>query len=403
MSHLTNIQALPPPPDGQKIAFASQETSAANDDIYVMNANGSNRARLTDNPAHDSSPEYAPDGAKITFSSFRDDNWEVYTMNDSGSGQTRITNTTGSSIAQHDTPSSWGALNTTVAKTTLDSSDPSGLVNTRSATFAFSNEPGSIFECKLDNGSFQSCASPKTYNNLSNGQHTFEVRAISAAGNTDPTPASRTWTVDATPPNVTITSGPSGAVNTASATFDFTASDATSGVSGVSCKLDDANFAPCDSFSNGSGRHSVAGLPDGQHTFRVKATDAAGNSSIAARTWTVDTMKPRVNRVVPAEDATRIAPGANVYAIFSEAMKPDSVVAAVKLYEVGSRTALPATVSYDATRRKATLNPESNLRRGVRYKGVVLVGAKDRAGNRLDQDPSLSGDQPKVWFFKVTN
>jgi hypothetical protein len=40
------------------------------------------------------------------------------------------------------------------------------------------------------------CAPPKSYSNLPDGYHAFKVRATDTAGNTDPTPASRTWTVD---------------------------------------------------------------------------------------------------------------------------------------------------------------------------------------------------------------
>jgi large repetitive protein len=74
-------------------------------------------------------------------------------------------------------------------------------VDTNSATFDFtSDQDGSTFECKLDTGSFGSCTSPKTYNNLSNRQHTFQVRATNS-GVTDSSPATRKWTVAAiTPP-----------------------------------------------------------------------------------------------------------------------------------------------------------------------------------------------------------
>jgi hypothetical protein len=41
------------------------------------------------------------------------------------------------------------------------------------------------------------------------------------------------------------------------------------------------------------------------------------------------------------------------------------------------------------------------LSSGVTYKAVVSTGAKDLAGNSLDQNESLSGSQQMVWFFKV--
>ena len=62
------------------------------------------------------------------------------------------------------------------------------------------------FECRLDSNQeadFQSCSSPKSYSSLADGDHTFDVRATDAVGNTDQTPASRSFTVDATPPTAT--------------------------------------------------------------------------------------------------------------------------------------------------------------------------------------------------------
>ena len=89
---------------------------------------------------------------------------------------------------------------TTPPETTIDSG-PSGPTNSASASFAFSsNETSSTFECSLDNATYSSCTSPKDYTGLAEGSHTFEVRAIDAAGNTDGTSASRSWTVDTTAP-----------------------------------------------------------------------------------------------------------------------------------------------------------------------------------------------------------
>lgn len=115
-----------------------------------------------------------------------------------------------------------------------------------------------------------------------------------------------------------------------------------------------------------------------------------------------DVTKPRVARVIPAENATRVAPGANVSAVFSEAMRKGSISSrTVKLYRKGSNKALAATVTYDARSRKAVLNPKANLLRGKAYKAVVTPGAKDLAGNPLDQSPTRKGNQPKTWFFTV--
>jgi hypothetical protein len=89
---------------------------------------------------------------------------------------------------------------TTPPDTTI-SSGPTGTTSSTSASFDFSStEPGSSFECRLDTAAFAACSSPKAYSGLSAASHTFEVRATDAAGNVDPTPASRSWTVSATAP-----------------------------------------------------------------------------------------------------------------------------------------------------------------------------------------------------------
>ncbi len=89
---------------------------------------------------------------------------------------------------------------TTAPDTTINSG-PSGTVTTADASFTFgSTETGSTFQCQLDGAAYAACTSPWAYTGLANGSHTFSVRATDAAGNTDASPASRTWTVDVAAP-----------------------------------------------------------------------------------------------------------------------------------------------------------------------------------------------------------
>jgi hypothetical protein len=172
------------------------------------------------------------------------------------------------------------------APDTAITSGPTGTVSSNSASFSFSStEANSTFECSLDGAAFSSCTSPQSYTNLSEGQHSFKVRAIGgAAGNVDPTPASVTWTVDTTAPDTTITSGLSGTVKDKAASFSFSSTEPNSK---FECSLDGAAFSSCTSPTK------YNGLKDGQHTFRVRAIDAAGNvdPTPATNSWTVNTKR----------------------------------------------------------------------------------------------------------------
>ena len=52
-----------------------------------MNADGSERIRLTTDPDADFDPAWSPDGRRIAFRTHRDGNEEVYVMNADGSEQ----------------------------------------------------------------------------------------------------------------------------------------------------------------------------------------------------------------------------------------------------------------------------------------------------------------------------
>ncbi len=74
-----------------RIAFTTNE-DANPGDIYVVNADGTSRVRLTRDPAYDGHPSWAPDGQEITFWSTRDSNaGDVYTMQDNGQAVMRLT------------------------------------------------------------------------------------------------------------------------------------------------------------------------------------------------------------------------------------------------------------------------------------------------------------------------
>ena len=79
-----------------QIVFTSNRDG--NDEIYVMNPDGSGQTRLTNNPTIDWNPSWSPDGTKIVFISDRDrshGDFQIYVMNADGSGVVRLTNNPG--------------------------------------------------------------------------------------------------------------------------------------------------------------------------------------------------------------------------------------------------------------------------------------------------------------------
>ena len=79
-------------PDGKRIVFVSNRDG--NGEIYVMDADGGNQQNLTNNLSSDSSPCWSPDGKRIAFDSDREGrfNWEIYVMDADGGNQQNLTN-----------------------------------------------------------------------------------------------------------------------------------------------------------------------------------------------------------------------------------------------------------------------------------------------------------------------
>lgn len=82
-------------PDGKRIAFTVREDSlekgTSNTEIYVMNADGSNIHKLTNDPAADTNPSWSPDGKSILFTSTRKDGSQAWLIPVDGGEATQLT------------------------------------------------------------------------------------------------------------------------------------------------------------------------------------------------------------------------------------------------------------------------------------------------------------------------
>jgi hypothetical protein len=188
-------------------------------------------------------------------------------------------------------PATWSwTVDLTPPNTTIVS-HPNDPTNLTMSGFTFtSSEANSTFECRIDGGAFADCTTPFSAD-LGAGAHTFRVRATDPAGNPDATPAAFTWTIDLTPPNTTISGGPSDPTNATTATFTVGASEPGST---IACRLDGGAFVDCS-----SGTAAFSGISAGVHTVEAVATDPAGNPdpTPASSSWTIDLTAPTVTNV----------------------------------------------------------------------------------------------------------
>ncbi len=179
------------------------------------------------------------------------------------------------------------AARSNAPETSIDS-EPPAVTNDPTATFTFStDEAVADFHCRVDSAAFAACSGNGTHTtaSLTDGAHTFEVRAVNDADEPDPTPASSSIVVDTVPPDTSFTSGPAGGVASGDVSFEFAASN---GGAAIQCSLDGEAFAGCTS------PRAYTALADGSHTFEVRSIDAAGNidPTPAERSFSVDTVKP---------------------------------------------------------------------------------------------------------------
>ena len=368
------------------IAFASFRDG--NYEIYVMNADGTNPRRLTNNPATDNQPDWglvyndafaesraihgsADSIAGSTLAATRENGEPVHSPNEGG-----FTWNGDNSVWYRWTAPASGTFTIDTCETNFDtilSAYTGGSVSTLKRVADNNNACPSGWGSKL---TFEATAG--TVYNI----------AVSGAGGARAGifTLKLALAVDTTPPAAPSITSP--ANNSSDGDGAFTVSGTAEPNSTVRLREGTEFKGGAQVGSNGAWSARLTGISDGSHTyvaeavdkledgsyaFEVRATDALNHTdaSPASRAFTVDTVAPTfaITSVKPAISARNVPAATNVEVPFSEAMDPATINArSFKLLKLVRNSdgsfdvePVPAAVGYNEATKTAILDPESEL------------------------------------------
>ena len=206
-------------------------------------------------------------------------------------------------------------------------------------------------------------------------------------------PKGRNFTVDTTTPETTISpSSPSGTIPNANPSFEFSANEPAT----FECSLDSAAFTTCTS------PKAYAALPDGPHTFAVRATDGvltrpdSRNPDVHRRHHDTRPLASRhqVNGTATAAKKQKHK-GKKILLSVQVAAGEPLTASATGTIRLGTTSfaLTPLTQAIGSGSTSVTLKPKgkgakkiaSALADGKKAKATITVTLTDTAGNRATQ------------------
>ena len=231
------------------------------------------------------------------------------------------------------------------------------------------------YEIKLDSSIWINIGKVTEYelSGLIDGPHTVYIKAVDSANNENV--SSVTFNIDATPPNLWITSPFKGSLHPPTVEVTWKGTDRRTGIAHYEIRLDSGTWTD----TGKSRMYQFVGLTDGEHIVYVKAVDGAGNEAVVSITFRVDATPPEVVEQYPMGNDVPV--DVEIRITFSEKMNQSTLQIAVEGVR-GERTWENNTVIF---------TPYESLEYNTKY--TVYVRGCDLAGNSVECS----------WSFTTTN
>jgi hypothetical protein len=267
---------------------------------------------------------------------------------------------------------------------------PEGEVNSTEASFEFSGVSGATFECRLDDGPFETCSSPFEVADLDAGPHELAVKQTDSIGNVSEA-AIRSWTVLEV---ATVQPQLAGTNETGEVVFEGAPDGFT-----YLCAVGSEELHPCES------PYIPTGLTDGSYPIQIVIEDPEGNLSAPTETELVIEGTPQP----PEGEPSIIVNGGAVYGRTVE-------VELGIIWPTGARRAVISNAS-EPPGQSTVLSPSIPWTlatgQGARTVTVEFIGAGDvplgTASDSIFLDPNrpslksakVRKNRGKVWWTAV--